>query len=513
MPLPEDSQQPWPPKPLGDLYATISEHDAWWSGDPKALHATYSGGQPAERWHTPGRRRRQQTPQQQQGMFWARRQVPGRVRLHVPAAADIATTSADLLFAEPPMLVIPSAHEDNSQADAKSLQDRLDEIVGDDGIINVLLEAAELAGAHGGIYLRATWDRDIADRPLLTAEHADRAVPEFAYGRYLKAVTFWRQVAREGQAVWRHLERHESGVILHGLYQGTDSKLGRKVELTAQPATADLQVDDGDAITTGIDALTVVYVPNMRPSRRFRRQAHGRSDLEGVETLMDALDETWSSWVRDIRLGKSRIVVPSGAMQSHGAGQGASFDDDREVFTELNLLKMDGSKGEAITPQQFTIRTQEHADTAKMLFERIVTTAGYSGRSFGLHEGSSGSATATEVHASERRSFVTRGKKVGYWKPELARIATVLLALDRQHFGGGTPETVQVEWPDGIEENPKHQAETLELLHRAEALSVDTKVRMVHPDWDEDRVQAEVAAIHGEAGVAVPDPMQTGDIP
>lgn len=512
MPLPEDPGLAWPPKSLGPLYDQIAVHDAWWAGDPKRLHEVYSQGTLTERWHTPSRRRRNQTPTQRASMFWARNTVSGRVRLHVPAAADIATTSADLLFAEPPQLLIPAAHEQKAEGDAKLLQDRLAEIVDVNGLINVLLEAAEIGGALGGVYLRATWDRDLADVPLLTVEHADRVVPEFAYGRFLRAATIWREVGRDGMTVWRHLERHEPGVILHGLYEGTAEKLGRKVELAAHPATADLSVSEGDAVDTGIDGLTVGYVPNMRPNRRMRRDAHGRSDLDGVETLLDALDETYSSWLRDIRLGKARVAVPQGAMTNHGAGQGASFDDDREVFTELSLLQMDGSKGQ-LTPIEFKLRTEEHAETARDLFSKIVTTAGYSGRSFGLHDGGTGAVTATEVHASERRSFVTRGKKVGYWKPELARIATVLLQLDRVHFAGKVPEDVQVEWPDGVEENPKHQAETLDLLHRAEAVSIDTKVRMLHPEWDEDRVTAEVQAIQAEAGVAVPDPMQAGDIP
>lgn len=41
-------------------------------------------------------------------------------------------------------------------------------------------------------------------------------------------------------------------------------------------------------------------------------------------------------------------------------------------------------------------------------------------------------------------------------------------------------------------------------------MSTDTKVRALHPDWDDTAVQAEVDRILTETGQSVPDPMQSG---
>ena len=68
---------------------------------------------------------------------------------------------------------------------------------------------------------------------------------------------------------------------------------------------------NGDEIETGIKRLTAVYVPNMLPNRLYRGSFLGRSDFSGVEGLMDALDECYTSWIRDLRLGRGRIIVPS----------------------------------------------------------------------------------------------------------------------------------------------------------------------------------------------------------
>jgi hypothetical protein len=47
-------------------------------------------------------------------------------------------------------------------------------------------------------------------------------------------------------------------------------------------------------------------------------------------------------------------------------------------------------------------------------------------------------------------------------------------------------------------------ATTLQLLAAAEAASTEVKVAMLHPDWDEDDIAAEVARIKAEHAVAPP---------
>lgn len=190
------------------------------------------------------------------------------------------------------------------------------------------------------VFLRATWDRELVDRPLLTVMQPDGALPEFRFGM-LRAVNFWREHPGSTEAtVWRHVERHESGRIMHALYEGTVGNVGRAVPLAEHPETADLAAslsDDDVSIPTGIRDLTAAYVPNMLPNRLHRGSEIGRGDYDApIRDLFDALDETWTSWMRDIRLARARLIVPDGYLRNEGPGQGASFDDDREVWHSLS---------------------------------------------------------------------------------------------------------------------------------------------------------------------------------
>lgn len=485
MPLPENGAL-WPPPQFAAEYAAMRVDDAWYAGDRKRLTELYA----REELRPDGRRR-----------LWGRRPpAPGQrdTRLHIPLAADMAHTAAALLFSEPPTYTVEDP----------SAQARLDELTEAGGVANTLLEAAEVSAALGGVFLRVTWDAQLAGRPLLTAVHADSALPEFRFG-ILSAVTFWHELPSDSAPVWRHLERHEPGRILHGLYQGDRDRLGVRVPLTEHPAVADLTAslgEQGDAIETRLDQLTAAYIPNMRPNRAHRGSPLGRSDYQGAHDLFDALDTTWSSWMRDIRLARARLIVPDGYLRSNGTGNGASFEADREIWQTLNIPPTE-SGAAGITLSQFAIRVAEHQQTAEAIVRQAVQGAGYSAQSFGL--GDATAVTATEVVARERRSMITRDVKARYWAPALGDMLHVMLRLDRA-LGFSTAavnERPHIQFGDAVSEDPQSTAQTLALLAQAEAASTDTKVRTLHPDWDDAQVRGEVDRIQRENGTAVPDPI------
>ncbi|MFD3929696.1 phage capsid protein [Streptomyces sp. NPDC058614] len=497
MPLPENNV-PWPPQDLAPQLRDMAIEDAWYSGDKAKLRRVYalegydqgSGDLRDAR----GRGLR----------FWERPRPTGMRdgRLHVPLAEDIAATSASLLFSEPPKFTFQ----------AKETQARFEEIAGDSGLNNILREAAEVASALGGVCLRATWNKDLAERPLPTAVHADGIVPDWQFG-IMTAITIWREVQRSGNTVLRHLERHEPGIVLHGLYEGTSDNLGMKVPLTEDPSTepiaASLDKDGpGDTITTGVKGLTCVYIPNMRPNRKYRGSMLGRSDWQsdGIRDHFMSLDLTYTSWMRDMRLAKSRIIAPNGMLASEGPGQGTSFDDDREVWTGINASP---TSGEGLTLNQFAIRVAEHEQTWNALTRQAVQAAGYSAQSFGL--GDSTAVTATEVVARERKSMILRDQKGGYFLPGLADFTDTLLQLDRYlGFSKVAPERPKIKFGDSVSEDPKTTAETIELYARAQAISTETKVRLRDPELDDTAVKEETERILKETGALVNDPTMTG---
>lgn len=498
MALPVDPKTPWPPKDQTEILRDVDEAAAWYSDDTARLENYYGGANTGA-----------DTRSKSWVRFWARRAADrsntSLQRLHVPAASDIAATSADLLFGDEPAITIPEAHQANPDTAAVDTEAHLESLLGRDNTIAKLLEAAEIAAALGGVYLRPVWDQTVTDHPMLTVVHADCAVPEFRWGQ-LVAVTFWQVVGGDRDHVLRHLERHEPGRIIHGLYEGGKDTLGVRIPLDRSPATADLTVnEDGEVadLPAQITGLVPRYVPNVLPNRKHRGQPVGRPDCQGTEPLMDALDETWTSWMRDIRLGKRRIVVPDQFLERQGRGKGAKFDVDQEVFTPLEMDPAHADRA-GIQPIDFDIRTEQHASTCLALFEKIVNAAGYSGSTFGLADGAE--VTATEYRGKERKTMRTRAKKARYLLPAVEEVLHTMLILDREVFGAKVePFRPKVELAEQGDD-PKARAETLELFTRAQAMSVETRVRWAQPNLDEAGVAAEVQRIMAEQGMSVSDP-------
>lgn len=516
---------PWPPPECAKPLRLYREWHAWYSGDPETLAEVYSG----EGYFVASTDRRYSAAmgggvRGVLARFWWGRptsspQQPS-VKLHLPAAGDLSMYAADLLFgAEPDVMVgepIKGAGPDGKVVMSPSPATvRFDEISDEIGLIPRLLEAAEQDSAYGGVYLRVTVPPKIGgwrpvEAPIVEAIPPDAAVPEWRNG-FLSAVTFWREVGRtSGGAldkvrVWRHLERHEPGMVYHALYLGTAEKLGELMPLTMTEATKDLT----EAAQTGATGLAVEYVPNMRPHRLIRGTNLGRSDYSGAEPIMDALDETWSSWMRDIRLAKGRLVIPEALLESNGKGNGANFDADREIFTAIGGMPTPDAK--MLTPVQFLIRVNEHRDTAAAQLRQIWRTAGYSVGENGEESEAQAAATATEVVSRGARTAATRKRKIGYWQPALRRLVRTMLEMDMAAgFSKGLDvSSVVVEFPPAVAPDPKQVAETVELLNRAKAISTKTAVEMVHPDWDETAVMAEVDAILA----ATPEPDAFGDGP
>ncbi|MFD4788246.1 capsid protein [Streptomyces sp. NPDC058459] len=502
MPLPEKGTR-WPPVHPA-IQADMADWRAWYAANPDRLSYRYRNRHRDAARFGPDTR-----PSQYRGgivgrmarWFWGEPTPLGekRANLHMPLARDIARTSSGLLYSEPPAL----------KAENKQTQERLEELM-DVGMKRTLIGSGAVGAALGGSYLRIVWDDEISDRPWISMVQADGAHPEFAHGEKLRAVTFWTVLGVDGQKVVRHLERHEPGVILHGVYEGTEDNLGKPIDLGAFTETEGLLPQR--ALPIG-KRLASSYIPNTMVAPDWDdipgAAGLGTSDFQGAETFLSAIDESWTSWMRDIRLAKSRILVPQGYLLNDGPGAGASWED-REVMVGLNIPP---TSDQEIKLSQFLIRHEEHRATIEELVGKVIRNAGYSGGTFG-DDSDGPAATATEIKARTARSMTTRAEKAELAAPRIADVVETLLMLEASGMFPGVRgvevERPEVRFQDSVQDDIKTLAETAALMQQAEAASTETKVALLHPDWDDRNQKAEVARILKESGRAVEDPLAFG---
>jgi hypothetical protein len=522
----------WPPQNFQQIFAHMTQWSAWYSNELADLQHAYGGGFIQDStgfFASPSGGFKATIGRTLQRWFVGQPSIgPNRnTKLPVPIGPMLCQATADLLFADPPTFTV-MLDSNGSGAPAQTenpTQDRLNELA-DDSMYATLAQAAELGAALGGSFLRVAWDKSVvADRPFLDTVDADQALPEFRWGR-LVAVTFWSVVAKDpaGTKVWRHLERHElgalgNGIILHGLYEGTDDKLGTRVSLTARPETASLAViTDGSLVEGMIDSqspgLCVEYMPNQGPNRLWRTHPVGRylgrSSLDGIEHLMDQLSETMSDWMRARRAAKARVWYDKSLLSNPGPGQGAVADLEQEIYTEttMNVQGPNVKMSDKVQVLQPTFNTTEYETTVKMLIENILQLSGFALQTFGMSDyRTQQDTTATEIESRERRTFLTRARLIRTQIPHLSRILGKLLAVDRAIFN--TPNVdapIWVDFPDSVQESNLRLAQTVQTLRAAMAASDDTIVRILHPEWNDDMWDDEVAKLKSEYASPVMDP-------
>lgn len=514
------ANQAWPPPQFDPVAYQHRIWNAWWTGDRQILSWVYyslganspagraffaSTGEPGTGVPKPGQYRGGLLGSIEYS-FWGEEVTPGekRTRLHVPIAADISETSASLLFAKPPQFktTLEGGAAEVNQAWFDSLVD--------DHMHKRLNEAAEMGSALGGVFLRIVWDTAVSPQPWIQPVDADLVIPEFSYDK-LVAATFWRVIADTGDEVTRHLEKHvpSQNTIQHGVYEGNQAELGDPVPLAGFPEFArQLSGGQGDTLELPdlpFDASTVIYVPNKTPNKIWRELGPaaaplGRSDYAGIEPLMDQLDECYSSWMRDVQLAVSRLIVPQEYLEDIGKGKGAAFVPDKRVYTPLNMLHDQGAGAAQITMNQFKIRWEEHQQTCKDLANRIVQEAGFSPQTFGDYQGQA--PTATEIEARSLISNMTREKKITLWRPALQDAIYSLMCVAKLYFGatGLTPERPDIEFGKKAIPDEFQLAQTVGALAAAQAASKETLVKMAHPEWDQAEVDVEVKKIFEEMG-------------
>lgn len=503
----------WPIPQWAPLHDMVADAAVWWEGDTKRLEGHYAQGQACR-------------PSQFAGgvvgatsrFFWGKPRTSGqpRKKLHLPLAADIASMSANLLFETPAQVHLAQGDGDEDRAGNPAAADRLDALMNTDAMASDLLVAAESCAALGGVYGRVMWDQTVSPDPWIDWVDADAAIPEWTYGR-LSAVTFVEVLPTiDKKTVHRLLSRHSVGRIEYQLMAGKDDTLGTIEPLTDHPSTAGLagMVDAQGGINTGADRIAAVYIPNARPTVQFRRDGQlkhmGRPDLPAdVHGLLDMLDEVWTDLKREMRTAKARVIVPESMLEFKAPGMGAEFDGEREIYSAV----ADGPDGMAPQFFQPTIRQTEYLEVCQAIVREVLRRANYSPGTFGLNDNTSGAVTAREIEANSRATLQTFKAKARHWRAGLAHLAAVMVQIDNalNHTGAVLTDLPEVDIAPPVQETMLDKAQTVQALASAQAVSTDEKVRMLHPDWDEERIAREVQTIRDETGTSIGNPFAVPD--
>jgi A118 family predicted phage portal protein len=492
-----DARSKFPGNEHDFYFNKIQEWATWYSGDPNELIKFYAI-------NALNIFDDVSSPQS----FWKRINEESSDRdgiVHLPAAGDIASTSSDLLFSESPRI----KYDENNESGK-----RIKLFLENNGFNNILLEGAELSAALSGCILKLDIDPELEKIPLVSIIAPLQFFATFWRGR-LWEVLFYRVVkTQDNGVIYRLFENRKrvnrSLVIDYQLCKGTVDKVGQEVSPQSIKETQNMNLES--VIYNNVDGLGCVYVPNKKPNKLLIGSPLGINDYSGCISLLDSLDFAWTSWMRDIELGMAQIFVDEELLsKSKNDITGElnylnKFNKLTKSFMKMNLTnwRMGGETGvKPIEFMQFDIRVDSHQKTTQELLINIINSCGYSPQTFGLGDyGRAESGTALKIR--EHKSQTTREKKANYWIPEIKRLLLQMQQLDissELSFSYDIQDDIAIEIEDSITTDSKENSEIIKNLDQAKAISNYQKVKLQHPDWDENKVLEEVENINKEQGI------------
>lgn len=402
-----------------------------------------------------------------------------------PMPEKIATTYANLIFGENP----------DFTAAADQDQDRLDELVSENGLPSELQLAADMCVSEGEVWWRWLIDPAQADVPLLRWHSRSQVLALFR-GRKPVAAGFVFDIDRTDEKVWRLVEIHGDGVVLNVLFEGTTSTLGIRVALEARSETADLL----DGWSHGLPMLAGRVVNKLGRNPRL-----GVSDFKGVEDYLLALNETATIGQENARMTlKRRVVVPQRFLNTDG-----TFPAGAEVIVATDTDTDPDKPGQGLAQIEWSFDAQAFISYKQELEATIAARVGLVPQIMGLsgvNTTDGNAASGTSIRLRFLTSTLAAEGKARHWDdslPYALELGQRLAALPVKQGGLGQAWTEPlvapaVERQGALPEDLTEEATRHAVLIGAEVESRQTAVESMRPDWDEERVLEELRRIESD---------------
>lgn len=409
-----------------------------------------------------------------------------------PIPRMISRASANMLYGEPPDI---TAAKEADQA-------RTDFIADENDLSAEAHRGAVIASSEGETWGRVLVQPQVLDAPIIEFVSREQVIPHFA-GRFVVGATFIQEWQEGTNDFFRLFEHYEPGIIRAELFRGTRSNLGVQIDLS----TYDRTKQTPEQVLTGIPRPLCAFIPNSidaDPSRGF-------SDYRGLEDRFLAMNESLTIGQQNARLaGKKRALIDASYLRDGKPPAG----DDVFLRKDANASLDGGSK--PLEMLQYDFDATAIVAWIDHLLDSTLLLAGVAPQTVGRSV-DGGAVSGTAIKLKAMHSLIESSGKGRFFDRGLRRLlqfASIIDARPTTEGGFGrkwssrSPELPSVTRADAFPTDDMEAAQRLVLLTNANAISLDEKVRALHPEWDQAQIDEEVSRIEGEAPTPLADPTQ-----
>lgn len=236
-----------------------------------------------------------------------------------------------------------------------------------------------------------------------------------------------------------------------------------------------------------LDKIPVILKNNTAYNSWFPSSPYGEADTQGLETIEDALSETLSTMIDEIRKGKIKVLISETLLQMAQDGTAKGLDDFK---LDYEIIKGDESKGEALIKiVQGDVNAEKYLNTVASLIMYSCNKAGLHPLTLGITGVESIAASQESQTEREKVSLRTRQDKLKKWRKSLSDVFVSLLQVD-DIMNDREVRDYQVQIDFGEFSNPSPE-NILDILGKAITAGVLSIKEAQNQYFDEDKTDDE----------------------
>ncbi len=495
-----------------DYTRRICEYRVWSMGNSDLLREIYRSGA---------------SDRQSLNYFW--RRVPATSRmLHSGIPGLISTKMATVLFGAGFKAEVRVYGEDGalSEEGSRQAQELLEGLCDAMNAAELFENGATVESWGGHVFYKFSHDTRLTDFPIL--EVADVTQAEAVKERGLTTAILFKHWYEHRGKKYRLDEIYtvnadQDAVIRYQLFRLDAGGQERPVPLDELPQTAGLRermgLDENGTFTyTGLKGMLAFDKPNKTPSLEFPEAPYGASDYEGAVDSFDALDETYSKIIHELRTNRTIRYIPL-SMIPMADGKRELDDDFTDCYVQVaDDLEQDAENKLQIT--QIPDKTEDHLAKWRTALTTAINKAGLSPFALGITGLESINASAESQQERNKATLETRKEKLKKWKPFLEKLLQKALELNSwmvknagaRQPGFSAPDldfpntAVDVTFGDYVIETDEKRVTTWGTAKSMRVVSTQEAVTRLHPDWDAEQIENEVNRIRYEEGMSLDTP-------
>lgn len=476
-----------------ELIRDFSRNDAWYSGDTKRLLFHY------QEVENNGMSSNYQANVNQ---HFYQNSDDDVLKIHTGLPQQISETWASVLGDQP--LEITLGKMFDNEANQKKLKDI--NSANKTAMPFKILEAFEKTSAHGHVVFKLSAHSEVTNSPTVEVKLPNEYKILEKYGHIVGYV--FEKIIPQGDVNYSLVEIYGPGYIQMQVYKRKNQELlpvqfGEVRELYWIKELVPQELKEMVLNETVIwfelptNEIMAEYLPNKLPNKRFSNSNLGSSDYEGAYDIYSAQDESFSSMINDLRIGRGKVFIDE-TLLNWGTNGAARYN----VFKSM-MVKLAGDDSQdpdkKFESVQFNLRTAEHEMTAMSLERRAVNKAGLSMATFmaNLDQGN-----AEAKRESEKLTLRTRNKKIQTMTPALESLYKKLLILhDIMNMKEPQEYELTVSFYDYGSPTFEDRLGSASTAKTAGVMSNEFIVDMLHPELDEDAKNAEINRLNVMDGV------------